>query len=66
MDEISKLNHLLGHWAEHNIEHAKTYEDWSKKARALGKKELAAVLSKIADETMAMDRRFKEALELCK
>jgi hypothetical protein len=26
MDEISKLHHLLSHWAEHNIEHAKTYE----------------------------------------
>lgn len=66
MDEISKLHHLLGHWAEHNVEHAKTYEDWSKKADALGKKELAGVLKKIADETMAMDSRFKSALELCK
>ncbi len=66
MDEISKLNHLLGHWAEHNIEHAKTYEDWAKKADALGKKDLAAVLKTIADETMAMDSRFKTALKLCK
>ena len=66
MDEISKLHHLLGHWAEHNIEHAKTYEDWSKKAGDLGKKELAGVLRKIAEETMAMDSRFKEALELCR
>jgi len=66
MDEISKLHHLLGHWAEHNIEHAKTYEDWSRKADALGKKDLAAILKKIADETMTMDSRFKEALELCR
>ena len=66
MDEISKLHHLLGHWAEHNIEHAKTYLDWSKKAEALGKKELAGVLKKIADETMAMDGQFKNAMGLCK
>ncbi|MBI5633140.1 MAG: ATP-binding cassette domain-containing protein [Nitrospirae bacterium] len=66
MNEIGKLHHLLGHWAEHNIEHAKTYEDWSKKADALGKKELAAVLKTIAEETVAMDSRFKEALELCR
>jgi len=66
MDEISKLQHLLGHWTEHNIEHAKTYEDWSKKAGALGKKELAKALKKIAEQTMAMDSRFKEALELCR
>lgn len=66
MDEISKLNHLLGHWAEHNIEHAKTYEDWSKKADALGKKELANALRKIAEQTMAMDSHFKEAMQLCR
>ena len=66
MDEISKLQHLLGHWAEHNIEHAKTYEEWSKKAAALGKKELAGALKKIADETMAMDDQFKKAMELCR
>jgi cobalt/nickel transport system ATP-binding protein len=65
MDEISKLNHLLGHWAEHNIEHAKTYEDWSRKADALGKKELAKALRKIAEQTMAMDSHFKEAMQLC-
>lgn len=66
MDEISKLQHLLGHWAEHNIEHAKTYEDWANKAGALGKKELARILKKIAEETVAMDSRFKEAMELCR
>lgn len=66
MDEISKLHHLLGHWAEHNVEHAKTYQDWSSKADALGKKDLAAVLKKISDETMAMDAYFKKALELCR
>ncbi|MBI5847085.1 MAG: ATP-binding cassette domain-containing protein, partial [Nitrospirae bacterium] len=62
MDELGKLHHLLGHWAEHNIEHAKTYEDWANKAGVLGKKELAGVLKKIAEETLAMDSRFKEAL----
>jgi len=66
MDEIGKLHHLLGHWAEHNAEHAKTYVDWSQKADALGKKELASVLKKIADETLAMDSLFKKALELCR
>ncbi len=66
MDEISKLQHLLSHWAEHNIDHAKTYQDWAKKADALGKKELAVTLKQIAEETMAMDSRFKAALELCR
>jgi cobalt/nickel transport system ATP-binding protein len=66
MNEITKLHHLLEHWAEHNTEHAKTYRDWAKKAESLGKKELADLLTKIANETMAMDSHFKKALEICR
>jgi hypothetical protein len=66
MDEITKLHHLLGHWAEHNSEHAKTYLDWAKKADSLGKKELAGLLLRIADETVAMDKLFSKAMELCR
>lgn len=66
MDEISKLNHLLGHWAEHNAEHAKTYQDWAKKAESLGRKDLAALLTTIADETVAMNIHFQKALEICR
>jgi cobalt/nickel transport system ATP-binding protein len=66
MDEIAKLHHLLQHWAEHNSEHAKTYRDWAKKADALGKKELAGILLRIADETIAMDRLFSDALNVCR
>ena len=66
MDEISKLHHLLGHWAEHNIEHAKTYEDWSKKADALGKKELAGAfeersLTRPWQWTAALNRPWSSA-----
>jgi cobalt/nickel transport system ATP-binding protein len=66
MDEIAKLHHLLEHWAEHNTEHAKTYQDWAKKAESLGKKELAGLLTRIADETIAMDSLFRKALEICR
>ncbi len=65
MDELTKLHHLLEHWAEHNTEHEKTYRDWAKKAESLGKRELAAVLTKIAEDTSAMDGLFKKALGLC-
>ena len=66
MDEIAKLHHLLEHWAEHNTEHAKTYQDWSKRAEALGRPELAKLLKTIADETLATDAHFRKALELCR
>ena len=65
MDDIRKLQHLLEHWAEHNIEHARTYLDWSKKAKALGKPELSAVLRQIAEETEKLDGLFKKAGNLC-
>jgi cobalt/nickel transport system ATP-binding protein len=65
MDEITKLHHLIVHWAEHNTEHEKTYRDWARKAESLDKKELASLLTKIADETSAMDGLFKKALSLC-
>jgi cobalt/nickel transport system ATP-binding protein len=65
MDEISKLRHLLEHWAEHNTEHASTYRDWSDKAGALGKSELSGVLKQIADETEKLDGLFKKAEALC-
>ena len=48
MDDISKLHHLLEHWAEHNEEHARTYLEWAGKAESLGKKELADIFSNIA------------------
>ncbi len=66
MDELAKLYHLLEHWAEHNAEHAKTYRDWAKKADSLGKKELAGILLRIADETVAMDKLFSDALNVCR
>ncbi len=65
MNDISKLKHLLGHWAEHNTEHARTYLDWAKKADALGKEELAGVLREIARETEKLDGMFKQAETLC-
>ena len=66
MDDISKLHHLLEHWAEHNEEHVRTYLEWAGKAESLGKKELAGLLKKIADETTAMDSLFKKAVEVCR
>lgn len=66
MDDISKLRHLLGHWAEHNAEHAKTYREWAKKSDALGKRELSRILDRLADETMKLEGLFKEADSLAR
>ncbi len=64
MDDLEKLKHLLEHWAEHNKDHAKTYLDWSEKADASGKKELARILKEIADETERLEGLFIRARSL--
>lgn len=66
MKEIDKLNHLIGHWLEHNKEHAATYGGWADKAAAAGKPELAAILGEIAQKTAEMDALFQRAADACR
>jgi cobalt/nickel transport system ATP-binding protein len=62
-DTVKKIKILLSHWAEHNIEHAKTYLEWADKAEAAGEKELAQLLREIAKESEKMNGLFKKGLE---
>jgi hypothetical protein len=64
MDDLQKLKHLIGHWKEHNEEHAQTYLGWSKKADAAGKGELAAILRELAEGTLEMGKLFERAGDL--
>ncbi|MEJ2697641.1 MAG: hypothetical protein P8013_13465 [Candidatus Sulfobium sp.] len=64
MDDLEKLKHLIGHWAEHNDEHAKTYLEWSGRMAAMGKKELSEVLKEISEETLRLGELFRKAEEL--
>jgi len=54
-----KIKILLSHWAEHNIEHAKTYLEWAGKAEDSGEKELAELLREIAKQSEKMNELFK-------
>lgn len=63
MEDIEKLRHLIGHWFEHNAEHARTYLHWAGAADENGRAKLAAVLRRMADETGKMDGLLKEAQE---
>lgn len=61
MDDLEKLKHLIGHWAEHNDEHAKTYLEWSERIGAQGKEELSGVLREISEETIRLGELFRKA-----
>lgn len=64
MNDLEKLKHLLDHWLEHNEEHAKTYLEWAKKAKAAGNQELMEMLNKIAGNTKKVEVLFKKAKAL--
>lgn len=61
MNDLEKLRHLLGHWIEHNAEHAEIYRNWAGKMASLGKGEIAAVLERLCEETRRLDGLFEEA-----
>ena len=33
MNDSEKLNHLIGHWIEHNDSHAAEFAKWAERAR---------------------------------
>ena len=61
MKDMERLKRLLEHWAEHNIEHAKTYNEWAERAKASGNMDLYSILNEIADMTRKMDTLFEKA-----
>jgi hypothetical protein len=63
MNEMERLRHLLSHWMEHNVEHARTYAEWADKAQAEGNERLSGILRSIASETEKMNGLFREAQE---
>jgi hypothetical protein len=64
VDEKGKLKHLLGHWAEHNEDHARTYEEWAAKAEGWKNEELASLLRDLARENQKAADTFRRAKDL--
>jgi hypothetical protein len=45
MNDLEKVKHLMGHWIEHEREHAIAYEEWAEKIQYLdGGAEIASAL----------------------
>jgi rubrerythrin len=64
MSMEEKLAKLLGHWVQHNEEHAKSYELWATRAKESGLEKVASLLETAAEKTRAADADFKAALEV--
>lgn len=62
MDKMQKLRHMIEHWAEHNDEHLKTYNDWAARSRGEGMEDTARALDEIARATKSLGELFRKAL----
>lgn len=54
-----KLVKIMDHWIHHNEEHARSYEEWARRAETLGEAEVASLLVDMARDT----RRHGEGLQ---
>ena len=61
-----KLTKLLDHWRHHNDDHAKSYEDWERKAREAGLENVADSLAKAAELTREITAELTNALKFMK
>ncbi len=64
LDE-DKLEHLLGHWIEHNESHSRSFNDWAENLEAAGFDDVAERIRKASasmDESTAHLRQAKEPI----
>jgi ferritin-like metal-binding protein YciE len=66
MDDLSKLEHLLAHWIEHNASHEATYGVWIERAETAGRRDVAQMVRESMEHSEQMSRCFEEALQLLK
>lgn len=62
MNEMEKLQILLGHWIEHNEEHGEEFEGWAQRAAQAGLEEVSAAVSEAAHCLQEATRCLRQAL----
>jgi len=58
-----KLSRLLEYWIKHNEEHARDYLEWSKWAGEEELEGVASLLEEVAEMTISINQKFKEAVK---
>jgi len=64
MNDLEKLRVLLVHWVEHNLEHAREFRQWARRAEESGSEEAASKLEAAAQEMKVLNNSLQAALEL--
>ena len=56
-----KLSKLLDHWVQHNVDHAKTYNQWAEKVRQNHMESVAGLIEEAAEMNLAINKKFEQA-----
>ncbi len=64
LTEESKLIKMVEHWIQHNEDHGRSYLDWAKRARLIGKVEVGEALERVARDAHVQNEHLLEALRL--
>jgi len=63
MDESLRLKRLVEHWAEHNDEHRRRFEESAEEAERMGLKAAADCLMAAATRAAEVSEQLRKALE---
>ena len=66
MNDISKIEHLLSHWIEHNRSHEEGYLKWIQRSEDAGRQDVAEEIRGSLELSQEMNRRFEKAIKLLK
>jgi len=53
----------IEHWIQHNRDHAETYKNWARNAKANGLENAARLLEEAAGMTESLNGKLEQALE---
>ncbi|WP_342305510.1 hypothetical protein [Methanolobus sp. ZRKC5] len=56
-----KLEHLIGHWIEHNESHSESFSEWATKIETAGYKEIAEDIKMAAEKMNECSKLLKKA-----
>lgn len=62
LTDRDKLRKMIEHWIDHNVEHAKSFEQWAERARDMGEAGVADIIDRAARDMTQLNETFAEAL----
>ena len=65
-DTFRKIKILLGHWIEHNHDHAEEFRDWAERVKAIGNSAASDDIAQAAEKMETASELLSQALDkLC-